>query len=86
MEEVSPSKILFIILRFCEKHGFTKPNDIRGIKLMNLSALQVVGQFSEIFMAYGQSDEYSFVFKRDAKVYNRRAEKILSCISFLIFN
>jgi tRNA(His) guanylyltransferase len=47
---------------------------------MNLAALNVMNTFSEIFMAYGQSDEYSFVFKKDAKTYNRRSEKILTCM------
>jgi tRNA(His) guanylyltransferase len=46
---------------------------------MNLAALKVINTFDEIFLAYGQSDEYSFVFKRDAKTYNRRSEKILTC-------
>ncbi len=47
---------------------------------MNLAALSVVNSFNEMFLAYGQSDEYSFVFKREANIYNRRAEKILTCI------
>jgi tRNA(His) guanylyltransferase len=76
--------------RFCDTHNFTKPNDIRGIKLMNLAALNVVDTFNEIFLAYGQSDEYSFVFRREANVYNRRSEKILTCKNkfkyFLIIN
>ncbi len=46
---------------------------------MNLAALTVVNTFNEIFIAYGQSDEYSFVFKKDAKVYKRRGDKILTC-------
>lgn len=46
---------------------------------MNLAALKVMETFNEIFLSYGQSDEYSFVFKRDAKTYNRRSEKILTC-------
>ena len=46
---------------------------------MNLAALNVVSTFNEVFLAYGQSDEYSFAFRREANVYNRRAEKILTC-------
>ena len=80
MEKASRS--ICTLIRFCELHEFTKPNDIRGIKLMNLAALSVVNSFNEIFLAYGQSDEYSFAFKKDAKIYNRRAEKILTCIIF----
>lgn len=65
---------------FCDVHGFQKPNDIRGIKLMNKAAKEVVKNFSEIVIAYGDSDEYSFVFRKSAKVFNRREDKILSCV------
>ena len=57
-----------------------KPNDIRGIKLMNRAALEVVEQFKDIFLAYGQSDEFSFVFRKHTNMFNRRKDKILSCI------
>ena len=33
-----------------------------------------------MIIAYGQSDEYSFVFKKNAKLFNRREDKILSCV------
>jgi tRNA(His) guanylyltransferase len=52
---------------------------------MTLAALHVVNTFNEIFLSYGQSDEFSFAFRRDSKLYNRRGEKILTCIKF-IFN
>lgn len=65
---------------FCDVHGFQKPNDIRGINLMNKAAKEVVKNFSEIVIAYGDSDEYSFVFRKSAKVFNRREDKILSCV------
>lgn len=64
--------------KFTDLHTFTKPNDIRGIKLMNKCAKEVMKSFTEIVIAYGDSDEYSFVFKRSAKVFNRREDKILS--------
>jgi len=66
--------------KFCDLHQFEKPNDIRGIKLMILSALNVMKNFTEIFMSYGQSDEFSFVFRKDTKLYKRRSEKILTNI------
>ena len=47
---------------------------------MLLSAMSVMEEFTEIFMSYGQSDEFSFVFERNAEVFNRRSEKILSCV------
>lgn len=80
---VKALRSIHILVRFCEEHGFSKPNDIRGIKLMNIAALSVVNSFNEIFMAYGQSDEYSFAFKKDSKIYNRRSEKILTCMNYL---
>ena len=57
-----------------------KPNDIRGINLMNRAAVEVMNNMKEIVIAYGQSDEYSFVFKRKAKVFDRREDKILTTV------
>jgi tRNA(His) guanylyltransferase len=65
---------------FCDIHGFEKPNDLRGIKLMSKSAKEVMKSFNEIILAYGDSDEFSFVFKKSARVFNRREDKILSCV------
>lgn len=36
--------------------------------------------FTDIQIAYGQSDEYSFVLRRDSELFNRRADKIATCI------
>ena len=47
---------------------------------MVLAAMSVMEEFTEIFISYGQSDEFSFVFERNAEVFNRRSEKILSCL------
>jgi tRNA(His) guanylyltransferase len=65
---------------FTDVHGFEKPNDIRGIKLMSKAAKSVMQDFSEIVIAYGDSDEFSFVFRRSASVFNRREDKILSLV------
>ena len=65
---------------FTNMHGFEKPNDIRGLQLMNKCAKEVMKSFTEITIAYGDSDEYSFVFKKSAKVFNRREDKILSTV------
>ena len=66
--------------KFCESHSFKKPNDINQIKLMLIAALNVMKNYSEIFISYGQSDEFSFILKRSTKLYNRRSEKILTNI------
>lgn len=50
---------------------------------MSYAATKVMKEFNEIVIAYGQSDEYSFVLHKSAEVYNRRASKILSCINSL---
>jgi len=40
---------------------------------MNQCAENVMKGFDDIILGYGQSDEYSFVFKRKTETYNRRA-------------
>ena len=57
--------------RFSEDHNFTKPNDENALKLMNRCAESVVCKFSDIILAYGQSDEYSFVFRRNTDLFER---------------
>jgi tRNA(His) guanylyltransferase len=66
--------------KFCNSVQMVKPNDIRGINLMNRAAVEVMNNMKEIVIAYGQSDEYSFVFKRKAKVFDRREDKILTTV------
>lgn len=50
---------------------------------MSYAAVRVMQEFTDIVLAYGQSDEYSFVFNRNTNVYNRRASKILSTVNSL---
>lgn len=69
--------------KFTDAHNFDKPNDLRGLNLMNFAAACVMKEFNEIVLSYGQSDEYSFVFHRSANVYNRRASKIMSNVNSL---
>ena len=47
---------------------------------MNQAALHVCEKFNEIFLAYGQSDEYSFALKKSTELFNRRIDKIETCI------
>ena len=49
-----------------------KPNDERALGLMSRAAQVVLEDFKDVVMAYGQSDEYSFVFKKHTSMYNRR--------------
>lgn len=65
--------LFFLLLRFSEKHSFAKPNDIRALNLMTKCAQTVMEELEDILIAYGQSDEYSFVFKRKSNWFKRRA-------------
>ncbi|XP_060607701.1 probable tRNA(His) guanylyltransferase [Ruditapes philippinarum] len=62
--------------RFADMHNYIKPNDDRALDLMSKAAETVMEEFKDIVLAYGQSDEYSFVFKKTTNVYNRRASKL----------
>ncbi|KAI3681852.1 hypothetical protein L6452_36657 [Arctium lappa] len=69
--------------RFSEVQGFEKPNDEHALKLMNSCAVAVLEEFNDIVFAYGVSDEYSFVLKRNTQLYQRRASEIVSAtVSF----
>ncbi|GMK57054.1 hypothetical protein CspeluHIS016_0308940 [Cutaneotrichosporon spelunceum] len=67
--------------KFCHAHEFEKPNDIRALDLMNRAAKAVMHEFPDIVMAFGESDEYSFLMRRDASVYGRRRSKINSTVA-----
>ncbi|XP_053680612.1 probable tRNA(His) guanylyltransferase [Anopheles nili] len=69
--------------RFCNVHAFSKPNDLDALQLMNMAGMTVMQEFNEIAIAYGQSDEYSFVFRREANVYQRRRDKLVSYVASL---
>lgn len=69
--------------KFSEKHNFSKPNDLRALSLMNRAAVSVMQEYKDISIAYGESDEYSFVFRKDTLLYNRRKNKIMTYINSL---
>jgi len=60
------------VFRFSDKYGFEKPNDDRALQLMTCAAQIVMQSFHDIVLAYGQSDEYSFIFRRQANIFDRR--------------
>ncbi|KAI3451063.1 hypothetical protein Pfo_007728 [Paulownia fortunei] len=66
--------------RFSEVHEFEKPNDARALNLMNSCAAGVLEEFKDIVFAYGVSDEYSFVLKKDSQLYERHASEIVSAV------
>ncbi|XP_073119038.1 tRNA(His) guanylyltransferase 2-like isoform X2 [Henckelia pumila] len=61
-------------------HEFVKPTCKKSLELMNECARDVLEHFPDITFSYGYSDEFSFVFKKETKFYQRRASKILSLI------
>lgn len=66
--------------KFCDAHGFQKPNDERALKLMDACAVAVMNELGDISIAYGESDEYSFVFRKETTLYKRRSFKIVSVV------
>ncbi|KAK2048262.1 tRNAHis guanylyltransferase [Colletotrichum somersetense] len=66
--------------KLCAKYSFEKPNDKRALDLMNAAARVVVTELPDITIAYGVSDEYSFVFHKSCTLFERRASKIVSTV------
>lgn len=69
--------------RFTEMHNFEKPNDRRALELMNRAAVKVMEEIKDISLAYGQSDEYSFVLKKDTTLFDRDCHRITSVVNSL---
>ncbi|KAH7027446.1 tRNAHis guanylyltransferase [Microdochium trichocladiopsis] len=66
--------------KLCARYGFEKPNDRRALDLMNAAAKAVMGDVTDITIAYGVSDEFSFVFHKSCTMFERRASKLVSTI------
>ena len=73
MTDSPAGALLFPLRRFAEKHNFAKPNDSRALHLMTKCAQTVMEELEDIVIAYGQSDEYSFVFRKKSNWFKRRA-------------
>jgi len=66
--------------RFSDAHSFDRPNDVRALQLMNRAAEAVMEQIKDVVLAFGESDEFSFLIRRSANLYNRRRSKINSAV------
>ncbi|RDW73082.1 hypothetical protein BP6252_06989 [Coleophoma cylindrospora] len=66
--------------KFSDKYAFEKPNDRRALDLMNAAAMKVMSELPDIFIAYGISDEYSFVFHKSCTLFERRSSKLVTTI------
>lgn len=67
--------------KFSDGYNFAKPNDLTAIEVMNTAAHNVMNQFNDIIMGYGDSDEYSFLIRKLCELYERREMKLVSLIS-----
>lgn len=70
--------------KFSEIYEFEKPNDIRALQVMNRAAENIVKLFPDILIAYGDSDEYSFLLRRSCDLYERREMKLITLFSSLM--
>ncbi|ORY31282.1 putative tRNA guanylyltransferase [Naematelia encephala] len=66
--------------KFSDTHTFEKPNDVRALNLMDRAAKSVMDEYEDVVLAFGESDEYSFLIRRQSQLYNRRRSKINSSI------
>ncbi|KAL9113176.1 MAG: hypothetical protein Q9187_007660 [Circinaria calcarea] len=66
--------------RLSQKYEFIKPNDRYALDLMNAAARAVMEDLPDVSMAYGLSDEFSFVFGPSCDLFERRESKILSTV------
>ncbi|KAL2051451.1 hypothetical protein ABVK25_008318 [Lepraria finkii] len=66
--------------KFCTKHDFEKPNDRAALDLMNAAAVAVMKELPDISFAYGISDEFSFIFERSSRLFDRRESKIATTV------
>ncbi|KAF2091210.1 tRNAHis guanylyltransferase [Saccharata proteae CBS 121410] len=63
------------------KYAFEKPNDRRALDLMNAAAVAVMKELPDLVLAYGISDEYSFIFHKDCMLFERRAAKLITTVA-----
>ncbi|KAL3494802.1 Thg1 C terminal domain-containing protein [Aspergillus germanicus] len=62
------------------RYEFKKPNDLRALDLMNAAAAEVLKDLPDLVIAYGVSDEYSFVFHPSCDLFERRSAKLVTTI------
>ncbi|MEW5300981.1 MAG: hypothetical protein WDW36_003867 [Sanguina aurantia] len=67
--------------KFTDLHAFEKPNDKPALDLMDAAATEVMREFPDVRIAFGESDEYSFVFHPGTEIYGRRSSKLVSLVT-----
>ncbi|KAL4917855.1 Thg1 C terminal domain-containing protein [Aspergillus aurantiobrunneus] len=66
--------------KLSDRYAFQKPNDRRALDLMNAAAIEVLKDLPDLAIAYGVSDEYSFVFHPSCELFERRSAKLVTTI------
>ncbi|CAG8001053.1 unnamed protein product [Penicillium salamii] len=66
--------------KLSDHYGFVKPNDRRALDLMNAAAVEVMKELPDLCIAYGVSDEFSFVFHPNCQLFERRNGKLVTTI------
>lgn len=67
--------------KFSKLHNFAKPNDALALELMNEAARYVMQSLKgQVALAFGESDEYSFLLRKSTTLYSRRVSKITTHI------
>ncbi|KAG0636517.1 putative tRNA(His) guanylyltransferase [Tuber brumale] len=66
--------------KFAASSNFQRPNDPRALHLMNASARATMHTIPDISVAFGQSDEFSFLLQRKCSLFDRREEKLVSIV------
>jgi tRNA(His) guanylyltransferase len=65
---------------FCLQHSILRPIDDRLCGLMRLSGRRTMARYPDIAFSLGQSDEFSFVFKKSTTLFDRRRDRLLSAL------
>ncbi|PSR75580.1 hypothetical protein PHLCEN_2v9060 [Hermanssonia centrifuga] len=47
--------------RLSQEHDFVKPNDERALQLMDHAAKDVMNEFKEVVLGFGESDEFRYM-------------------------
>lgn len=67
--------------RLSRAYGMRKPNDQRCCDLLVRAAQSVMQRFSpDVALSYGQSDEFSFLFRKGSSCFRRRGNKLTSLV------
>ncbi|KAJ5204750.1 tRNA(His) guanylyltransferase [Penicillium cinerascens] len=66
--------------KLSDHYAFVKPNDRRALDLMNAAAVEVMKELPDLCIAYGISDEFSFVFHPTCQLFERRNGKLVTTI------